>query len=373
MARPKTGATNPAAGGTVGLDEGRKDGLLFFGGDADAGVHHAKAELDVAVDWFGGPNFEGDLAFFREFEGVAEEIDENLAEADGIANQFIRNGGRHIGDEFQRFLRGADAEGLDDISDQLAEAKVNIFELHETGLDFGKVEDVIDDGQEGAGGFLGEGEVFPLFVGEVGVEGEIGHSENAVHGGADFVTHICHKFAFGAVGFFRLQFGGAKLAFRFLANGDFIGQSLIVHGEDLAGGEQEHLKVHDADGSIGAAFDEKWPVIIVPIPRGAKGHGLVDGAAEGQLQHVLLFGPFNKSLNGMVIKKVQSVGLAHQAEKRGLGDGRDMLGALNNNPRHFRMILEKMADLDAIGRAVKRDGGKRQVANFNHGAEVRTG
>src|ERR1051325_1720140 len=94
----EAGAAVFAAGAAVGLLEGLEDDLLFLRGDADAGV--ADRESDDRAGMVEGlivriPAFrnrreaEGDLAAFGEFEGVREQVADDLLEALGV--------GEHVG------------------------------------------------------------------------------------------------------------------------------------------------------------------------------------------------------------------------------------------------------------------------------------
>ena len=44
-----------------------------------------------------------------------------------------------------------------------------VFQFEFAGFDFGEVEDVVDDGQEGVGAGAGAVHVFALFIGQFGV------------------------------------------------------------------------------------------------------------------------------------------------------------------------------------------------------------
>jgi hypothetical protein len=62
---------------------------------------------------------------------------------------------------------------------------------------------------------------FALAVVEGGFEGEFGHADDRVHGGADLVAHIGDKLAFGLVG----RLGGRQrlfeVVFGLLTHADF--------------------------------------------------------------------------------------------------------------------------------------------------------
>ena len=65
-------------------------------------------------------------------------------------------------------------------------------------LDFGEVEDVVDDVEESIAGAADGFSVLGLLCGESGGEKEIGHADHAVHRGADLVTHVGQEFALHA-------------------------------------------------------------------------------------------------------------------------------------------------------------------------------
>ena len=68
------------------------------------------------------------------------------------------------------------------------------------GLDLREVEDVVDDGQQRLAGRLDHVQVFALLGGEVRVEGELGHADDAVQRGANLVAHVGQELALRAVG-----------------------------------------------------------------------------------------------------------------------------------------------------------------------------
>ena len=79
----EAGALVSAVGRAVHLVEFFKDLLEFVGGDADAGVLHLIGEDRTKLGWRSTSlvgNENGDLAVVGEFDGVADEVDENLFE-----------------------------------------------------------------------------------------------------------------------------------------------------------------------------------------------------------------------------------------------------------------------------------------------------
>ena len=110
------------------------------------------------------------LAVVGELDGVGEEVDENLSQAGHVAV----DGGRHQRleevSEVQGFLGAPGRQDVESALDALAEVKGSALEIEPSGLDLGKVEDVVDDSEEGiAAGANGLGELALVRV-ERGIE-----------------------------------------------------------------------------------------------------------------------------------------------------------------------------------------------------------
>ena len=78
--QPETGATEPAGGRIVGLLEGFENACLFRLGDAGAGVGDGKAHQQFVAAGFHQPGSEHDAAALGEFDGIAQVIEQDLAE-----------------------------------------------------------------------------------------------------------------------------------------------------------------------------------------------------------------------------------------------------------------------------------------------------
>jgi hypothetical protein len=236
----EAGAAVLAAGSGLGLDEGGEDALDLIGGDADAGVVDFEAEgdaLGVAGEFM---DFEADSALLGELEGVGGEVDEDLAEAVGVADEDGGDGGRDVAVEGDAG-GGGGGEDVGDVLEGLGKREWGGDEAEVAGFDLGEIEDVIEEGEEGAGGGGGEGDVLVL----VGVEGggleDLEEAEDTVHGGAEFMAGVGDEAGFEGVGFASL------------AEGDFeVGLGLVAAGDiDDESGDDEELEKSDG----GAAED----------------------------------------------------------------------------------------------------------------------
>ena len=96
-----------------------------------------------------GLDADDDLAPLGELDGVADEVDDHLAEPGGVAHQEVRDLGRDVAGQLEPLLVRPDPERLERVAQAVAQAELDPVELLLAGLDLGEVEDVVDDRQEG--------------------------------------------------------------------------------------------------------------------------------------------------------------------------------------------------------------------------------
>ena len=84
------------------------------------------------------------------------------------------------------------------------------------GLNFGKIQDVVYQGEQLFAGHADGVHPGQLLRGERGRFEDFGKPEDGVKRGADFVAHHSQEFALGAVGGFGALLGRAEFAFGFL-------------------------------------------------------------------------------------------------------------------------------------------------------------
>ena len=222
----EAGAAELAGDGAVRLGEGLEDGPLLLERDADAGVGNGEAQEGLrgfparVRRAAGRRNLQHDRAFAGELDGVADEVDQDLAQPPGVADDV----GGHLGIDHPpqgELLRGRPGqEHAHDVADAVVHVEGNAFDLDLPRLDFREVEHVVDDREQGVGGALDGGGELPLLGGERRIEQEVGHADDAVHRRADLVAHVREKFALGAVGELGRLLGAPQLLFRALARRD---------------------------------------------------------------------------------------------------------------------------------------------------------
>ena len=87
-------------------------------------------------------------AFFREFDGIADEIGQHLAQPDAVDADSLGHIGPGNGDELDVFGMRARTEKLDHAFDQDAEFGFFVFQRQRAGFDLGEIQNVADQSQQ---------------------------------------------------------------------------------------------------------------------------------------------------------------------------------------------------------------------------------
>jgi len=192
---PEAGALYAAGElGVAAVERGEERGEMF-GGDAAAGIRY----FDTEVAGLAG-GAQGDVAARGEFDGVAHEVEEGLAQALGVAAESAGQAGFDPVDVAEALALGGGAEEIGDLVEDVVELERLVGELDAAGLDAAEVEQVVDEAEEGVAG-VGDG-------GDLGVLGgveragaqDLGHAEDGVERGAQVVADLGEESAFGVAG-----------------------------------------------------------------------------------------------------------------------------------------------------------------------------
>ena len=125
------------------MGEGGENALLLFAVEPDAGVLHGDVQLDALLGLL-ARDADVDAALFGEFQGVADQVDNDLAQAQRIALQYIRDCLVDFQRQGQVFFAGSGLEGFDDIPEGASQGEVLCFEGVFIGLNTGQIENVVD-------------------------------------------------------------------------------------------------------------------------------------------------------------------------------------------------------------------------------------
>src|ERR1035437_6598617 len=152
--------------------EGLENLLLLLLRDPDAAVAHEIVQHRGAGVLRRDLDLDEDLSALGEFDRVADQIDNDLAEASRIAQHHARDIRQDVANQLEPFLLGPQRERLHEIGQMIADGKLNDLELELAELDFREIEDVVEDAEQTIRRALDHREVLALLVGERRVERE---------------------------------------------------------------------------------------------------------------------------------------------------------------------------------------------------------
>ena len=152
----------------------------------------------VGAAFGGGIDGHDHLATCGKFDGIGDEVDKNLAQAVPVSDDYFGNRREDVIGKFQALLMGAESQPLHDVSEQVVKVELEAIKFQASRFYLGEIQDLVDDQEQGFGGELRGGEIFALLRREVGFQSELGHTDDAVQGRADLVTHIGKERALGA-------------------------------------------------------------------------------------------------------------------------------------------------------------------------------
>ena len=215
QAQPR--AAEAASGRAIGLREVLEDLGQSLGGDADAGV--LDADLEVRLPFGAGEEVHAHrhFALVGELHRIAHQVRHHLAKAEGVSAQ---PPGGMVLRELHRQREALGCSGLVEHGRRLLhdihQVEVDRLQFQVPGLDFRKVQDVVEDAQQ----------VLPRLLQHLGpgallrvqrtADEQVVHAQNAVHGRADLMAHRGQELGLGPVGLLgtflgQAQFGRAAL------------------------------------------------------------------------------------------------------------------------------------------------------------------
>src|SRR3984893_10449076 len=205
----QTRAAEFSRGRSIGLGEGLEDPFLMGGVDANASVADLEVEANLPSGAVYGFDANDDLSALCKLQSIAHEIHDDLTQASCVATQRIGDFRGDVTSELQSFLVRTDSEELERMTQSLTQAERLLLQVHLAGLDFRKIQNIVDDLQKAVGGRLHDGQILALLFVQTGVQSKLGHTQNAIHRSTNFMTHVGKELALGAIGalggFFRVK------------------------------------------------------------------------------------------------------------------------------------------------------------------------
>ena len=194
--------------GRVDLAEDFEKEVHLLMRNAHAGIAHGEAYFPHVVHFRRGllhlrqgaaGDLEADFAPVGELDRVADEIEENLAQALVITDETRGQILMDDVDEIEALLARFRRHQVERFLDAGTEIERKLVERQLARLDLREIEDVVDNGQERFAAGAQRLDEFMLGRREVRLQEQAGHADNAVHGRADFVAHVGEKFRLGAI------------------------------------------------------------------------------------------------------------------------------------------------------------------------------
>ena len=166
-----------------------------------------------------------------EFDGVADQVLQNLAQPRGVAGEDGRRVRRHADDEFEFLFRSGLAVEVHDVFQDVFKVEVDGLQGEHPGFDFGEIKDVVDYAEQKTGGLADFFQISALFFRQVRLQAQVRHADDRVHGGAYLMAHVRQKIAFGFGGRVGGHHGLDEFVLHELAVGD-----VLHRGEHVGGG-----------------------------------------------------------------------------------------------------------------------------------------
>ena len=178
--------------------------------NANAGVMDRELNLLPPIIAGDRRQTQHDFPRVREFDRIPDQIVQHLRQPARVA----QNGLGHVGVELthQRQSLGTSRRGqpFDRIANDHAQIERNFFRLDMARLDPGKLQDIVDDLEQGLGRGLDHRQVFALLLVQRGRQRQLGHADDAIHRGPNFMAHVGQKIRLCPLGPFSKLVGLAQ-------------------------------------------------------------------------------------------------------------------------------------------------------------------
>ena len=165
----QAGATIASCDGTVFLRKRLKDGVHLFRRYANAGIPHLKVQHARVSCNHRASHMHCDFAAFRELDGITHQVHQNLTQASGITDHrqwhVVCDGTL----QSQTLVPRSQRQGLERFGNKLVQVIRNVLKLQLASLDLGKIQDVVDDAQQGFRRGFDDAHVLGLIVIEPGI------------------------------------------------------------------------------------------------------------------------------------------------------------------------------------------------------------
>ena len=167
----------------------------MLGRHADSGILDPEDQGDAFVV---APNFayaDEHVSGFGEFDGIGQQIDQDLAETQRVADQPRKIGGQTIvEDQFELLRLGMLLDHEQGVLQHRVQFEGRRFHSHLAGLELGEIQDVIEYPQQRPRRRVNLGDILVLLRRKARLKRQVGHAENGIHRRADFMAHVGQEY-----------------------------------------------------------------------------------------------------------------------------------------------------------------------------------
>ena len=191
---PKACAAIAARSGAVCLVKGHKQTAQLLLIQTDSCIAHVELHaLAAALRRF--QQIGGDNHFARvcKFDCVTHQVDQHLGQAHRVTAECARHIWRNRVDNFQPLFIGLQRGGNGHRLQHLLQQEIRVVKLKTTRFDLREIQNVVDDGQQRAGGNIDFFEVILLARRQIGLQCQPRHAKHRVHGCANLMAHVGQK------------------------------------------------------------------------------------------------------------------------------------------------------------------------------------
>ena len=222
-------------GAPVRLTEGLEQvpGLLWR--HADAGVFDIDGQADTPIRGFANGDIQSDVARFSELDGIVDQIDQNLPQAQRIAHQVVGHVRSHVNQELQSLFMGLESHHGHHIAEHVIQPERYVLDDQLVRLDFREIENIVDDAEQRGPRAVDFGDIVALLGRQIGFQAKMRQADDGIHGGPDFMAHIGQEHALGLGRRLGLFPGGLHLGGFGADFGVGLKQSLLLLEQFLLG------------------------------------------------------------------------------------------------------------------------------------------
>ena len=174
----------------------------FSGGMPIPVSETAKRELRLVLAASLGLHMKHNFSLLGELDGVANEVEDDLAQPGRISHQRIGHIGPDVAGEFESLLLSPQRQQLQGIFESVSQIEFDGIEVQFRASILEKSRMSLTSVNSELAEFLHSGEISSLFGCESRIQSQLRHADDAVQRCANLVTHVRQEFASGLGRFF---------------------------------------------------------------------------------------------------------------------------------------------------------------------------